>query len=89
MAPESPLLALSQLIAYGGAYLFASVGIAKDLPSSEVQGLAHELHEVMVPFVIAGAILLTVEGRNTVKATGGVRLPFRRTGMFSRFSSSS
>ena len=60
--------ALSSLYVYGGAYLFATVGILEGLLSSDVQGLAGSIHEVMVPFVIGGWILLVVDARNTYKA---------------------
>ena len=55
--------ALSNLYLYGGAYLFASVGIAEGLLSPAVQGLARSLHEVMVPLAAIGWALVLVETR--------------------------
>ncbi|MDG6998725.1 MAG: hypothetical protein JRN15_06395 [Nitrososphaerota archaeon] len=60
--------ALSSLYVYGGAYLFATVGILEGLLSSDVQGLARSIHEVMVPLAIGGWILVVVDAKNTYKA---------------------
>jgi hypothetical protein len=62
--------ALSQLYVYGGAYLLATVGIAEGLLSPSVQGLARSLHETMIPFLVAGWILLVLEVRTTYKRQG-------------------
>lgn len=60
--------ALSRLYVYGGAYLLAVVGIIEGLLSSQVQGLARNIHEIMVPFAVGGSILLAIDVRNAYKA---------------------
>jgi hypothetical protein len=60
--------AISRLYPYAGAYLLASVGIAEGLLSPSVQGFARNLHESMIPFAIAGWILLAVETRSAYKS---------------------
>ena len=62
--------ALSRLYVYGGAYLFAMVGIVEGLLSSDVQGLARNMHEAMLPFAIGGCVLLAVDARSAYKARG-------------------
>ncbi len=59
---------VSLLYAYAGAYLFASVGIAEGLSSPGVQGLARNLHETMIPFAVAGWILLALETRSAYRS---------------------
>jgi len=61
---------LSSLYAYGGAYLLAAVGTSEGLLSSDVQGLARNLHEAMVPFLVLGWILLIVDARAAHEAVG-------------------
>ena len=58
---------VGNLYVYGGAYLFGVVGIAEGLLSSDVQGLARYIHESMLPFVIAGWILLAVDAQKSAK----------------------
>lgn len=55
---------VSRLYVYGAAYVLALVGIASGLLSSQVQGLARELHEVMLPLAIAGCALLVLEAKS-------------------------
>ncbi len=62
--------AISNLYVYGGALLLALVGIAEGLLSSEVQGLARNLHETMVPFVAIGWLLLVLDSRNRYRTAG-------------------
>jgi hypothetical protein len=59
---------LSNLYVYGGAYILAIVGIAEGLLSSDVQGLAREIHETMIPFAIAGLLLFVMEVRSAYKS---------------------
>ena len=61
-------VALSNLFVYGGAYLFAVVGMVEGLLSSDVQGLARNIHEAMIPFAISGWILLAVDSRSAYRA---------------------
>jgi hypothetical protein len=61
---------VANLYLYGGAYLFAVVGIAEGLFSADVQGLARYIHETMIPFVVAGWILIVIEARSEYKARG-------------------
>ncbi len=61
---------VANLYLYGGAYLFAVVGIAEGLLSADVQGLARYIHETMIPFVVAGWILIVIEARSRYKARG-------------------
>jgi hypothetical protein len=67
---------LSNLYVYGGAYLLTAVGIAEGLLSSAVQGLARELHEAMIPFLVVGWVLVIVEARTAY--AGGKTEPGRR-----------
>jgi hypothetical protein len=60
--------AFSRLYGYVGAYILALVGIAEGLLSPEVQGLARDLHETMLPFAIVGAALLALEGWNAYRS---------------------
>ena len=60
--------ASSNLYLYGGAYLFATVGISSGLLSGDVQGLARALHEAMVPFVVAGWPLIVLEANRAYAA---------------------
>ncbi|HZW55070.1 MAG TPA: hypothetical protein VFF30_02165 [Nitrososphaerales archaeon] len=53
--------AISWLYLLGGAYLLAIAGVVEGLLSSGVQGLARSMHEAMVPFAVAGCILLAVD----------------------------
>jgi hypothetical protein len=69
---------VTNLYVYGGAYLFAVVGIAEGLLSSEVLGLAGYIHESMLPFVIAGWILLMVDAQRSYKARGHQTASARR-----------
>ena len=62
--------ALSSLYVYGGALLLAVVGIAEGLLSPGVQGLARDIHETMIPFAIAGWILVLADARASYNATG-------------------
>lgn len=59
---------VSNLYLYGGAFLFTTVGIAEGLLSADVQGLARTIHETMVPFALAGWILIALEA-NRVSRT--------------------
>jgi hypothetical protein len=52
--------AFSNLYIYGGAYILGTVGIAEGLLSSDVQGLAREIHEIMIPFLIVGWIFFVI-----------------------------
>ena len=60
--------ASSNLYLYGGAYLFAVVGISAGLLSEEDQGLARTLHKAMVPFVVVGWPLMVLEARAVYRA---------------------
>jgi hypothetical protein len=51
---------LSNLYFYGGVYLLAVVGIAEGLLSTDVQGLARNIHEMMVPFAVVGWVLIAI-----------------------------
>lgn len=62
--------ALSRLYVYCGAYLFAVVGIVEGLLSSDVHGLARNMHEAMLAFAIGGCVLLAVDARSAYKARG-------------------
>jgi hypothetical protein len=57
--------ALSNLYVFGAAYLLATVGVAEGLLSSSVQGLARSLHETMIPFLVAGIVVLVLDARAT------------------------
>lgn len=59
--------AFSNLYVYGGTYLFALVGIVEGLVSSDVQGLARSIHEVMIPFAVSGFALVLVEAQQAYK----------------------
>ncbi len=59
---------VSNLYLFGGAFLFATVGIAEGLLSADVQGLARSIHETMLPFAVAGWILIALEA-NRVNRT--------------------
>ncbi len=61
--------AISRLYLYAGAYLFALVGVSSGLASPEVQGLARNFHEAMVPFMIVGYLLMALEARATYRST--------------------
>lgn len=61
--------AISWLYLYAGAYLFALVGVSSGLASPEVQGLARNFHEAMVPFMIVGYLLMALEARATYRST--------------------
>jgi hypothetical protein len=63
-------IVITNLYVYGGAYLFAVVGIAEGLLSSDVQGLARYIHELMLPFVLCGWILLVIDAQRSYKARG-------------------
>jgi hypothetical protein len=52
---------IPRLYVYGAAYLLAAVGIAEGLLSLEVQGLARDLHVIMVPLAVAGISMLVIE----------------------------
>jgi hypothetical protein len=52
---------LSSAYAFAGALLLATVGILEGLLNAGVQGQARELHESMIPFLLAGWILLAAE----------------------------
>jgi hypothetical protein len=56
--------AFSWLYVYAGAYLLALVGIAFGLANPDVQGLARNLHEAMLPFAIGGCVLLALGARS-------------------------
>jgi len=58
----------SRLYPYAGAHILASVGIASGLLSPEVQGLARNLHETMLPVAILGWALLAAEARSTYRS---------------------
>lgn len=58
----------SNLYVYGGALLFAVVGIAEGLLSADVQRLARYIHESMLPFVVASWILLVIVGKESYRA---------------------
>jgi hypothetical protein len=60
----------SNLYVFGGALLLATVGVAEGLLSPDVQGPARDLHETMIPFVIAGWILAVLDAQNTYRASG-------------------
>ena len=62
--------ASSNLYLYGGAYLFAIVGISAGLLSGDVQGLARTLHETMVPFVVVGWLLVILEANVAYRSRG-------------------
>jgi hypothetical protein len=62
--------ALSQLYVYGAAYLLATVGIAEGLLNSSVQGLARSVHEMMIPFLFVGWVLVVVEARAASRRRG-------------------
>lgn len=68
---------LSNLYIYGGAYLFAVVGI-EGLLSSDVQGLARSIHEAMIPFALSGCILMVVAARDAYKKKRN-QTPLQRT----------
>jgi hypothetical protein len=59
---------ISNLYFYAGTYLFALIGIAEGLLSSDVQGLARNIHEFMVPVAFGGVILLIFEARIAYKS---------------------
>lgn len=59
---------VSRLYVYGATYVFAFVGIAFGLTSPGVQGLARGLHLIMLPFALAGTILLAFEARSSFKS---------------------
>lgn len=59
---------VSNLYLYGGAFLFTTIGITEGLLSTDVQGLARTIHETMVPFAVAGWILIALEA-NRVNRT--------------------
>jgi hypothetical protein len=61
---------ISNLYLYGGAYVLTTVGILEGLLSADVQGLAREIHETMIPFAVAGWILLIVLARTAYKSKG-------------------
>jgi hypothetical protein len=52
---------IPRLYVFGAAYILATVGIAFGLASVGVQGLARSLHLLMIPFVVAGFLLLGAE----------------------------
>lgn len=54
---------VSRLYPYAGALLLTSVGILEGLLSSSVEGEARELHELMVPFLVAAWLILGFEAR--------------------------
>ena len=60
--------AVSRPYVYGCAYVLALVGITFGLLSAQVQGLARDLHYVMVPLAIGGCTLLAAEARNTYRS---------------------
>ena len=60
--------AMSRLYVYGGAYLLALVGITEGLLSAQVQGLARDLHEAMLPLAVGGCILLALEARTAYRS---------------------
>jgi hypothetical protein len=60
---------LSNLYVYGGAYPFSVAEIIEGFLSSQVQGLARDMHEVMIPFAIFGWVFLIVEAKNEAKTT--------------------
>ena len=62
--------AIASMYLYGGAFLFAAVGITEGLLSPDVYGLARYIHETMLPFLIAGWILVVIESRSRYKARG-------------------
>jgi hypothetical protein len=57
-------VALSKLYVYGGGYFLATVGIIEGLLSPGVQGLARNIHETMIPFLLAGWVLLVLSARS-------------------------
>jgi hypothetical protein len=61
--------AFSNLYVYGGAYILATVGIAEGLLSLDVQGLAREIHETMIPFLVVGWILFFIQAQASYKAS--------------------
>ncbi len=58
----------SNLYLYGGAFLFASVGLAAGLLSGDVQGFARTLHETMVPIVVVAWPLVLLEANSVYGA---------------------
>ena len=61
---------VSRLYVYVGAYILTLVGIVSGLLSAQVQGLARDLHEVMLPLAVGGCILLALEARTAYGSRG-------------------
>lgn len=59
----------SRMYVYGAAYLLATVGIAEGLLSITVQGLARDIHEVMVPFLLIGWFLLVFNVQHSYRTS--------------------
>ncbi len=59
---------VSRPYVYAGAFLLASVGILEGLLSADIQGQARELHEVMIPFLAAGWVLVALEARASYRS---------------------
>jgi hypothetical protein len=73
--------AFSRLYAYAGGYLLGVVGIVEGLVSSDVQGLARDLHETMIPFAVVGCIMLAIDARSAYKAKGTLTPNEKNRGM--------
>ncbi len=61
---------LSQLYVCGGALLLTTVGTTEGMLSPDVQGLARSLHESMIPFVVAGYVLVALEASSAYRTRG-------------------
>lgn len=72
---------MANIYLYGGAYLFGVVGITEGLLSPDVYGLTRYIHEMMVPFVIVGWVLIVLSSRHRYKASGYKKASAKRQGI--------